>query len=175
LTDRSYVFTPIDIFSAKDRQRVKSLSPILKIPLLIDGHQIIWDSLLIYKYLTATVMPLSLEKEIVLINELTDACIQIYQLRKFAVDPDDQKQFSLNHLERIQQLLTYFDQSFQKNKLGEQKEIQAENALIKDWLFCTLDWVSFRNVIEWKKHYPHLCDFYLLLKDDPRLTTTAPQ
>ena len=67
LGERDFDYVNMDIFSHEGRATLKQKNPTLKIPMLEDGAQIIFDSNVIYRYLTIksygnTVKDISLER-----------------------------------------------------------------------------------------------------------------
>ena len=164
LIDREYEFEKINIFEDADRKRVSDLSPTIRIPILIDGDQVIWDSLLISQYLNAEPIPLDVQKELVLVNEMSDAGIQLFQLRKFGTDQNDQSEFSKTNLRRIASILDYFST----------KPLNSWD-LPEKWLFCTLDWFKYRNVYKWEDSYKTLKKFYESHLNRPEIIATDPR
>jgi len=51
LPEDSYEFRSVDIFNSAERQKLKELSPLLKIPILEFDKQILWDSRVIFNFL----------------------------------------------------------------------------------------------------------------------------
>lgn len=147
LAKTDYEFEVINIFDQEQSQTVEKLSPTKRIPLLVDGDNIIWDSLLIYEYLKAP-LSIDIKKDLTVINEATDAGISLFQLRKFDVDSLDKNQFSQNNLKRIDLSLQYFEQNIPADEL------------VCQWLFLTLDWFKFRNIISWESEFPKLLEMY---------------
>jgi len=165
LADMAYEFVTVAVFAQEGQQMIKQYSPTGRIPILIDNENVIWDSLLITQYLSPSPLSLEVQKNLVLINEMNDAGIQLFQLRKFKTDPQDQGEFSRNNLARIKNILNYF----------EEKNLQDWD-IISQWMFCTLDWMDFREVYLWRKGHPKLENFinqnqanHLVKKTDPRI------
>tara|TARA_B100001971_G_scaffold84647_1_gene78232 strand:+ start:344655 stop:345209 length:555 start_codon:yes stop_codon:yes gene_type:complete len=143
-----YEFIITNIFDDEQSAIIEKLNPTKRIPLLVDGDKVIWDSLLIAEYLIGE-FDIKTKKDIVLLNEATDAGVCLFQLRKFDIDANDEGIFSKNNLKRIALVLDYFE-----TKLDEIEPI------VKDWLFCSLDWFKFRDVYQWQDTYPKLNTFY---------------
>ncbi len=163
LGKQDYQFEKVNVFDKADQKKLAKISPTKRVPVLIDGETVIWDSLLIAKYLNRADFDLETSKELVLINEMTDAGIQLFQLRKFEIDPVDSGVFSQNNLGRIQEILKYF----------EAKTLSEWN-MVEQWLYCTLDWFIFRNVVDWRGEFPHLVEFYLKNTKREIIQDTAP-
>jgi glutathione S-transferase len=140
---QKYEFETVDVFSQEGQDTILKYSPTRRVPILIDRDQVIWDSLLITKYLKQD-LSLEQEKELILINEANDSAINLFQLKFFEIDPVYGTKFSELQINRINSVLNHFEKSPPKDDLT------------KIWLFCLLDWLSFREVMEWKTDRPQL-------------------
>lgn len=140
---QKYEFETVDVFSQEGQDTILKYSPTRRVPILIDRDQVIWDSLLITKYLKQD-LSLEQEKELILINEANDSAINLFQLKFFEIDPVYGTKFSKLQVNRINSVLDHFESTHPKDELT------------KTWLFCLLDWLSFREVMEWKRDRPHL-------------------
>lgn len=168
LKDTQFNFQAIDVFSPEGRKICETYGPVAKIPILENNKVIIWDSLQIAHYLNDNKIvnvDLSAEeiKKIITLNELTDSGILLFQLKKFALDPEWSNDFSQNQLRRLKNVLAWFNQ---------QESLQW--SLSDQWLFCTLDWFLFRNIIEWQQSYPKLHVFHEKNKNRTEVLNTAP-
>ena len=164
LGSRNYEFTKVNVFDSEGQKLLRQFSPTGRVPILVDGETVVWDSLLIAEYLEKETIDLDIKKELVLINEMSDAGIQLFQLRKFETDPKDEGAFSINNLARIKNILEYFE-----NHLPDEWNLTSQ------WLFCTLEWFSFRNVYSWKTDYRNLAQFVESNQDRPFISETAPK
>jgi len=149
LKDQDYEFICVNIFSEEGQREVRKYTTTGRIPILVDGETVIWDSLLIANYLSKEPFELETQKQLVLVNEMTDAGIALFQLRKFEIDGEDKGVFSQNHLKRIKSVLDYF----------EVYGLKDWN-VVSQWIYCTLDWFEFRNVFPWREEHPKLIAFY---------------
>lgn len=163
LHGKEYTFTPINVFSPEGRELMEKYSDTGRVPLLVDRELVIWDSYLIARHLQGP-FELETEKELVLINELNDAGVQLFQLRKFGTDPKDLGEFSRNNLRRIEKILKHFE---------EKSELNWD--IVGQWLFCALEWFSFRNVFDWKEAHPNLEAFQKRCSRLPEAAQSAPQ
>ena len=162
--DLDYKFEAIDVFSDKGQKVISKYSPTKRVPILVDGERVIWDSLLIAQYFSDEPIDVLTQKDLTLINEMTDAGIQLFQLRKFEVDTNDESPFSKNNLERISNVLNHFE----KSNLDYFR-------IVEEWLYCTLDWFSFREVYDWKSNHPKLVAFMHEHEDDDLIKETDPR
>ena len=162
--DKKYDFEPIDVFSSEGRKVMASYSPTARIPILVDDQTVVWDSLLITQYLLGQPISVEVQKALVLVNEITDAGVQLFQLRKFAVDPEDESIFSKNNLSRLSAGLGYFENN-----------LPGDWGLAAQWLYCTLDWFAFRSIYDWQNAHKGLVAFYHENTSKPHLAETDPR
>jgi glutathione S-transferase len=170
LEDVPYELQFVDVFSEEGKALVYDLSPTGRVPLLQVEDRVIWDSLLILRTLLAQkdqYLSLDVEKELLLINEATDAGVVLYQIKKFGVDTEWASTFASLQLTRLVAVLDYF------NGLGE-KDLLSWN-IQGQWLYCLLDWLS-REIYPWWEHRHLLSEFMAknaqqkwVLATDPRL------
>lgn len=151
--DKDFDFEKLNVFSDEDLKQLQKFSPTNRVPVLIDGETIVWDSFLITEYLLKIDINLEIKKELFLINEMTDSGIQVFQQKKFDIDPEAKNIFSHNNLKRISQVLLHFENSLPKEEL------------VKMWLYCTLDWFNFRGVLPWSRKFPQLNDWIRNISD----------
>ncbi len=146
LWGKDYEFEEASVFDEQDREKLRKVSPIVKLPILIDQDEAIWDSMLITEYIQGRPLDLGQKRVLTLINEANDSGIVLYQLKKFSADPDYKSVYAQNQLSRLKRILDFFEERVNENKWD----------LEEVWLYCFLDWVEFREV------YP--IDNYLILK-----------
>lgn len=146
----SYKFIKIDIFSKEGQLELAKYTNTARVPVLEDNGELIWDSLLISKYIYKKVnLEFSFdEKDLVLINEANDSAVSLFQFKHFNLDSDWENPMSKMHFSRIKKICKYF----------EKKDLKWD--LEGNWLFCFLDWIEFREVYFWKEKYPNLLKFY---------------
>ena len=164
LGDTSYKFSPINVFSKEGQAQLSMLSPIRKVPLLIDGDKVIWDSLLIYEYIKGAPLSLEDKKELYLVNELTDAGLILYQSQLGTHKLTDEDLLYANSRKRIEEILKYFTRTNLE-----------EWSLTNQWLYCTLDWFDFRSVYPWKDEYPSFISFMQRFEKMPFIESTDPR
>lgn len=164
LGDRDYDFEPVNVFSDEGQKRLLEFSPTIRVPILLDEENIIWDSLLIAQYLSGAAIEIETQKHLVLVNEITDAGIQLFQLRKFGTDANDSGIFSQNNLKRIDAILKSF----------ENKNLDNWD-LVSQWLFCTLEWFDHREVYDWRPRFPELERFVDIHQGQAFVSETAPK
>lgn len=163
-----FEFEPVNVLSEEGQKKVQEYSAALKIPILIDNNKVLFDSFLMTKYLLKKIakknLSLEEEKELVLLNEANDSGILLFQMKKFELDQNYENQFSLNQKKRLSSLLDIFNLKNPSTDIG------------KDWLYCLLDWLLFRDVFSWNENRENLTAFYdkyskveVIKLTDPRL------
>lgn len=143
MQDIEHDFELVNIFDANDRDKLAKVNPSMKIPMLEDKGNFIFDSGVIYRYLSETCeLPiLSWEEENLLtsINSINDSLVQLFILGKSDISDLHDSVFYKMQLERI-------------GIAFKQLNDEAEKGAFSDWrypamcLFCLLDWVVFRQL-----------------------------
>lgn len=162
---RHYELVPINVYDAADQQKLAALSPAMRVPVLVDGDQVIWDSLLICEYLSGAGLDLPTKKILLLINEANDAGVTLFQFLKFGMGHDST--YAKHSQRRLQTILTYLDQhpSFQAQRAADWQIPQM-------CLYAMLDWLQFRAVIDWPAQCPQLQHFFSLHGTKPGVAAT---
>ena len=155
LADVAHDFVNMNIFAGNDRELLAAKNPTLRIPMLEDNDQMIFDSGVIYRYLTAklNLKPLSWyqENQLSVINAVNDSLVMLLQCTRSGMDTSEDKLFFNLQRERVATSLYVL-------------ELQAENGEFATWdypamaLFCLVDWTLFRELIE-LDDYPALLKF----------------
>lgn len=155
LADTAYDFIKLDIFTGADRDKLAAMNPTLRIPMLEDDNEVIFDSGVIYRYLTAKLRlaPLSWyqENQLTVINAVNDSLVMLLQCSRSGFDTAEDKLFFNLQKERVATCLYVLEQ-------------QAENAEFSQWnyiamaLYSLIDWTLFRQLVE-LDDYPALLAF----------------
>lgn len=143
MQDIEHDFELVNIFEENDRVKLSRINPSMKIPMLEDEGNYIFDSGVIYRYLAQKcgLAILSWEEENLLtsINSITDSLVQLFILNKSDIANLNDSVYYKMQQERI-------DIAF--SQLNE----QAKQAAFEQWrypamcLFCLLDWLVFRQL-----------------------------
>lgn len=158
-------FEAINVFTTEGQARLKEVSPIRRIPVLLDKDDVIWDSMLIEDYLANKERTLTVQKEMLLINEATDSALVMFQAKKFIPGAHEENTFINNNTKRVNDILNYFDQ----------KDLAQNWGIIERWLYCTLDWINFREVIAWEEKFKNLQAFYQRNQNRSDVQATDPR
>lgn len=156
LADTAHQFINMNIFAEADRQKLLALNPTLKIPMLQDNDEIIFDSNVIYRYL-ATKMGLAAlswyqENQLTLINAVNDSLVSLFLCTRSGLNTNEDRLFFNAQKERIAASMFVLEQ-------------QATNQEFANWqypamaLYCLLDWVIFRELLD-LEDYPALLAFH---------------
>lgn len=156
LTDQEYQFINLDIFAEQDRKLLTDNNPAQKIPALIDGELCIYDSRVIYRYLSNKFQqtPLTWPEEnlLTLIDSVNDGLVSTLLLKRSDIDTLQDGLFFNLQRERTETVLQTLDQAVAKGDFSQ-------------WyypaicLWCLLDWVEFRELAQWR-HLSNLTQFF---------------
>lgn len=167
MANLEHEFVNMQIFSGKDRRILAERNPTLKIPMLEDDEQVIYDSRVIYRYLTEKFNfprpSWEQENQLTLINAATDSLVQMLLLERSELDTaSDTMYFNLQR-ERVNATLTHL------NELVERGDFENWNypAIC---LYCLVDWVEFRTLHDLSEQTA-LLEFKL--ENSQRIETTA--
>jgi glutathione S-transferase len=170
LAAREYEFINLNIFGG-DRKLLKSKNPTLKIPLLEDGEQIIFDSNTIFRYLSQkfATPPLSWDEEnqLTLINAANDSLIQLLLCERSNLDTHSDVMFFKLQRERLNELFQELDRQVAQDKFT------AWNYPCIS-LYCLIDWVQFRALHE-IHDYRALLTFHQQHQQGPWVAETNPR
>ena len=172
LAETEFDFINLNIFGGADRETLASINPALRIPMLDDDGQIIFDSGVIYRYLAAklALTPLSWyqENQLTVINAVSDSLVMLLQCNRSGMDTSEDKLFFNLQRERVATSLYVLEQ-------------QAANGEFARWnyvamaLYSLIDWTLFRELLE-LDDYPALLQFARdnaqqakIAESDPRL------
>lgn len=171
LSDKACEFIKLNILDDADREVLAAMNPTLRIPMLIDNEQTIFDSGVIYRYLTAKQGADTLswyqENQLTVINAVNDSLVVLFQCSRSGLDTNEDKLFYNLQRERIATSLFVLEQ-------------QAANAEFANWhypamaLYSLLDWIIFRELLE-LEDYPALLAFAEQNKQQPMVAESDPR
>ena len=141
-----------------DAQFLKSITPINKLPILIDGDKKVFESRIIAQYLVRKYrwQELSLEQEntLSMIDAANDVSVSFFLLKKSGFDVDSSSYYMDRQRERLATLF---------NELETWAKRQKETHPA-DWNYVTMSllsytgWADFRKMADFSKH-PELTKF----------------
>lgn len=171
LTNKDYEFVSMDIFAGPGRELLRAKNPALKVPMLEDGEVMIYDSRVVFRYLSEkfALVPLSWDEEnrLTLIDAANDTFVQLMMLQRSDIaNQPDKLIFRLSN-ERVETLLSTLND-----------EVAAGHFNAWDYpaicLYCLLDWVAFRELVSLDS-YPALREFWLQHQQQANIAETDPR
>ncbi|MGY8871533.1 MAG: glutathione S-transferase family protein [Pseudomonadales bacterium] len=171
LEGQDYEFINLNIYSPEGREALATYTPAMKVPVLIDAEQKIYDSRAIHRYLTEkqTAKPLSWDQEnlLTLIDAANDSFVILLMAARSNIDTEADALILNLQKERIERTMPLLEQAIIDGHLSE-------------WgypsicLFCLLDWVSFRELCDLSV-YPHLSSFLSEKSAYPAVEASNPR
>lgn len=171
LANIEHDFINMQIFSGEDRAQLTAKNPILKVPMLEDGEDIIFDSRVIFRYLSEKYSLPALtwreENLMSVIDAINDSLVQLFLLKRSDIESSDDKLFFKLQNERIAESFTFLNDAASQGEF-EHWEYPAI------CLFCLLDWAVFRQLADISAHRA-LLEFLSDHKERIEATSTDPR
>ncbi|PXX93358.1 glutathione S-transferase [Marinobacter vulgaris] len=144
LADNDYEFVNLDIYG-EGRDELRRHNPALKIPMLIDGDQEVYDSRVIARYFSEQqgLSPLTWDQEnqLTLIDAANDSAVILLLSSRSGIDTSENLMFFNLQRERI--MLTM-----------RTLAAMVDEGLFHEWnypaicLYSLVDWVDFRGLVD---------------------------
>lgn len=170
LGEEPYEFVNLDIYD-QDRDELRRQNPALRIPMLIDGDQVLYDSRIIARYLSAKQNrdPLTWDQQnqLTLIDAVNDSAVILLQSKRSGLDTDSGAMFFRLQHERIASSL-------------QALAAQVQEGHFQEWnypaicLYCMVDWMDFRGLSDFAG-VESLLEFRDSYRDDPWVQQTDPR
>lgn len=170
LGNDAYEFINLDIYG-EGRDELRRNNPALKIPMLQDGEQAVYDSRVIYRYIAAKRgdAPLSWnqENQLTLIDAANDSNVTLVLSKKSGIDVEQDNMFYNLQRERIMMTLRTL-------------AAMVDAGEFTKWnypaicLYSMVDWLDFRDVVDFTG-VESLLQFRDSNKHQPRVTETDPR
>ena len=161
----------LDIFASEDRQLLTDNNPAQKVPALVDGELCIYDSRVIFRYLSqkyrqsAPTWPQ--ENLLTLIDAASDSLVSLLLLKRSGLDiSEDKFFFNLQH-DRIEQVFSVLAKS-------------VSDGGFENWgypaicLYCLLDWTEFRQIYDFSS-FAELVEFQRVSANYEGIAKTDPR
>jgi glutathione S-transferase len=147
LANTEHEFVNLQIFVEQDRQELAAKNPTMKIPMLEDGAdgsaQVIFDSRIIYRYLTDKfddpLLSWEQENQLTLIDSANDSLVQMFILSNSDIQPDEDKLYFKLQKERVNAVLVHLNDMVAKRQFASWNYPAV-------CLYCLIDWIEFRNL-----------------------------
>lgn len=164
-------FINLDIFSSQDRQLLTANNPAQKVPALVDEEQCIYDSRVIFRYLSQKYKQSSLtwsqENLLTLIDAANDSLVSLLLLKRSGLDTsEDLFFFNLQH-ERVEKIFSVLAQAVND---GEFEQWHYPTIC----LYCLLDWTEFRQLYDFNQ-LVDLVEFHRGCSNNAGVNETDPR
>ncbi|MFO7992842.1 MAG: glutathione S-transferase N-terminal domain-containing protein [Marinobacter sp.] len=144
LADNEYEFVNLDIYGG-GRDELRRNNPALKIPMLIDGEQEVYDSRVIARYISEKqgLAPLTWDQEnqLTLIDAANDSAVILLLSSRSGIDTSENLMFFNLQRERIMMTMRTL-------------AAMVDDGQFTRWnhpaicLYCLVDWVDFRDLVD---------------------------
>jgi glutathione S-transferase len=169
----TYEFKSINYLEKQDSDYLKSINPINQIPILLDGETKIFDSRVIFNYLSKKhqLKALSIAEENILsaIDAAMDTSISLFSLRRGGLNLNAENSYIERQVERVPLILKYLTPWVES--------LNANNR--EDWNFLTMSlysylyWGVYRDIVD-LKDFPAHKKFLEQFKNAPGVLETTP-
>lgn len=171
LANVEHEFVNLEIFTDQDREILAARNPALKIPMIEYNSEFVFDSRVIYRYLSSKfdypTPSWEQENHLTLIDAATDSLVQMLLLSRSDIDTRQDKMYFSLQRERVDKTLSCL------NDLVEQ-------GFFDDWhypsicLYSLIDWIEFRTLHELSE-VPSLLAFHQKNQQRIEVTATDPR
>lgn len=171
LAGEDYEFINLNIFDPEERKVLESYNPAMKVPMLLDGDQPIFDSRVIFRYLNSKSQRETLswneENLLTLIDNANDSLVTLLLSGRSGFDVTPDKLIIKLQHDRI-------------NNTFAELEHAVKDGQFAQWnysaicLFCLLDWTLFRSLQDLSP-YPALSEFHQAMLSKPMVAETDPR
>lgn len=164
-------FETIDIYSSEGREQLKAKNPALKVPAILDGDTCIYDSRVIFRYISEqhNLPALTWQQEnlMTLIDAVNDSLVVLMMSARSDLDTTADKMiFNFQH-ERIDTIFRLLEQHVNDGEFGQ----WTYPAMC---LYCLIDWVHFRELVP-LQNFPALNAFLELNAQQPGVAVSDPR
>lgn len=171
----SIEFKMIDYLNKpEDAAYLKSISPINKLPVLLDGDDKVFESRVIAGHLIKklALSPLSLDEEnrLSMVDAANDVCVNLFMLRRGGLDLGGGNWYVERQKERLVDTLAELE-AWAKTR--DEKNPAHWNYVTMS-LFSFVDWAMFREMADFSKS-PALVNFVERFSSKPGIQETSPR
>ncbi|MBV1790578.1 glutathione S-transferase family protein [Marinobacterium sp. D7] len=167
---QGYEFSDLNIYG-EDRDQLRRQNPALKIPVLYDGDEVIYDSRVIFRYLQEKLglAPISWKQEnlLTIIDAANDSMVAILLSQRSGLDTGEDRLYFNLQRERVEKSLQALDQRVDEGEFG-----------VWDYpsicLYSMFDWGLFRGLID-AAQYPHLAAWLAEQREQTGVANSDPR
>ena len=168
--DKTLIFKPVNYLEEEGNAYLRSVNPLNQLPMLLDGDQPIYDSRIMFNYLTKknNWKELTIDEENILsaIDTALSSAVNLFSLRKGGVNTEDKSNYFLvRQQERLPAILNHL------SKWASQQNPKNDWNYLTMSLFSMLYWMDFRDIYKVENH-PEMMDFLERFKNCPGVTET---
>lgn len=173
LAQTDYTFIHWNIFEGPDREALALKNPTMKVPMLEDGENLIFDSGVIYRYLCEKLslpkLSWSQENLVTLINAANDTFVQLFMLQRSGIELEQGCLYHRLQYDRVNSTLAALSSAAEQGEFDEWHYASIS-------LFSLLDWAHFRGLYDFTESAPLKAfmekhgDREIIATTDPRLT-----
>jgi glutathione S-transferase len=171
LGPRNYEFVSIQVFDPATRSSFKEISPLLKIPVLQDGTQVVYDSRVIFNYLAraSAQPPLNWDQEnlLTVMDEMAQSLLTVLLARRSEIILSADTPLGLSHTERISHTLEFLESQVDQGRF-------ADWNFVSQTLYCYADWIVFRDLAPMRAE-SSLRSFLDVHRERPFVADTDPR
>ncbi len=141
--DVEHTIELVSLYDDEARQAFAKISPVRKLPLLIDGDQMVMDSHVIHRYLcykyNLPTLTVAQSNDLSVIDGALDSLIILFYCKQSGFEDDGERLIYKLQKERLLDTLTHLNK-------------QVEAGCFDDWNYATMSllslvkWVQFRNL-----------------------------
>lgn len=170
--DPNMTFQPVNYFEEEGNKYLKSINPFNQIPMLLDGDQPIYESRVMFNYITKkkNLKPLTIEEENMLsaIDAILNTGVNLFSLRKGGVDIEDKSNYYLvRQKERIPSLLKLL------TPWAATQNPETNWNYVTMSMYTMLYWLEFREIYK-AGEIPEMKAFMERFKNCPGIAETDP-
>jgi glutathione S-transferase len=164
-------FVNMQIFEPEDREFLIKHNPTLKIPMIEDNGQVIFDSRVVFRYLTDKLNYPTLtweqENQLTIVDAANDSLVQMFLIKNSKIDTGQDKMYFSLQRERLDTTFSELSRMVQDGGFDHWNYPAI-------CLYCLLDWVVFREFHDLSQ-FPDLLEFHDCHKDHIEVTATNPR
>lgn len=146
-----FEFKVINLFDKEGSEFLRKVNPIGKVPVFLDGDQVIYDSRVIFNYLTKkhNLRPLTLDEEnkLSMIDGGAETGVSLFLLRQSGIDQTSSNGYVQRQVKRIEDILNHLE------SWADSLDPKSHWSFPEMSLLSVINWLQKRNLVE-LQNYP---------------------